>query len=53
MLGVITAIGGGAIRDVLSGRKTLLMSDEVYAVPVLIGCLLMLLGTYFFPAYQK
>jgi len=41
IMGVITAIGGGLIRDVLTGRKTLLMSDEVYAVPVVLGCLLM------------
>ena len=40
MLGVVTAIGGGLIRDVLAGRPTLLMSRELYAVPVLLGCLL-------------
>ncbi|MEY3498239.1 MAG: hypothetical protein RLZZ325_1246, partial [Pseudomonadota bacterium] len=28
ILGVVTAIGGGLIRDVLAGRKTLLMSYE-------------------------
>jgi uncharacterized membrane protein YeiH len=39
MLGVVTAIGGGLIRDVLAGRPTLLMSRELYAVPVLLGCL--------------
>lgn len=40
MLGVVTAIGGGLIRDVLAGRPTLLMSRELYAIPVLIGCIL-------------
>jgi len=49
ILGVITAIGGGAIRDVLTGRKTLLMSDEVYAVPVLLGCLCLLIILHFYP----
>lgn len=50
MLGIITAIGGGLLRDVLSGRKTLLMSDEVYTVPIFLGCLIMLVTIHFFPA---
>lgn len=49
MLGVITAIGGGLTRDVLAGRKTLLMSAEIYTLPVILGSLLMLIGVYFFP----
>lgn len=49
MLGVITAIGGGLIRDMLSGRRTLLMTDEVYAVPVVIGCLVTLVTLKFYP----
>jgi uncharacterized membrane protein YeiH len=39
-MGVLTSIGGGLIRDVLAGRPTLLMSREVYATPILIGCAL-------------
>ncbi len=39
LLGIITAIGGGLLRDVLAGRQTLLMSREIYAVPVLLGTL--------------
>jgi uncharacterized membrane protein YeiH len=48
MLGVITAIGGGLLRDVLAGRKTLLMSSEIYAIPVVIGSsvLVLLLGVF-------
>lgn len=38
ILGIITAIGGGLMRDVLAGRQTLLMTRELYATPVLIGC---------------
>jgi uncharacterized membrane protein YeiH len=38
MLGVVTAIGGGLIRDVLAGRQNLLMKRELYAIPVLLGC---------------
>jgi uncharacterized membrane protein YeiH len=53
IMGVITAIGGGLIRDVLTGRKTLLMSDEVYAVPVVLGCLLMAIVLHFAPEYKS
>jgi uncharacterized membrane protein YeiH len=49
MLGVITAIGGGLIRDVLAGRPTLLMSRELYAVPVLLGCFLFVVLLAYFP----
>ncbi|QDU94033.1 trimeric intracellular cation channel family protein [Lignipirellula cremea] len=38
ILGVLTAIGGGLLRDVLANRDTLLMRPELYAVPVLLGC---------------
>ena len=39
-MGVLTSIGGGLIRDVLAGRPTLLMSREIYATPILFGCVL-------------
>lgn len=52
MLGVITAIGGSLIRDVLSGRKTLLMTDEVYAVPVVMGCLVTLITLKLYPSLE-
>lgn len=40
ILGVLTGIGGGLLRDVLAGRPTLLMSRDLYATPILIGCAL-------------
>jgi uncharacterized membrane protein YeiH len=43
IMGVLTSIGGGLVRDVLAGRPTLLMSREIYATPVLIGCTLYVL----------
>lgn len=52
MLGVITAIGGGLIRDVLAQRQTLLMSRELYAVPVMIGCILYTLVLAYAPEYR-
>jgi len=38
LMGLMTGIGGGLIRDVLAGRPTLLMSREIYATPILLGC---------------
>jgi len=37
VMGVITGIGGGLIRDVLTGQPTLLMRRELYMTPILIG----------------
>jgi uncharacterized membrane protein YeiH len=52
MMGVITAIGGGLIRDVLAQRQTLLMGRELYAVPVLIGCIIFTLVLAYAPEYR-
>jgi uncharacterized membrane protein YeiH len=52
ILGVITAIGGGLLRDVLAGRPTLLMSRELYAVPLLFGCSLFAVILAFAPEYH-
>ncbi|NQD37153.1 trimeric intracellular cation channel family protein [Permianibacter sp. IMCC34836] len=38
MMGVWTSIGGGIARDVLASRTNLLMSTEIYATPILVGC---------------
>jgi uncharacterized membrane protein YeiH len=37
VMGVITGIGGGMIRDLLTGHPTLLMSRDLYATPILLG----------------
>lgn len=49
LLGVITAIGGGLLRDVLAGQPTLLMRRELYAVPLTIGCTLNVVLLGYFP----
>lgn len=49
ILGIITAIGGGILRDVIAGRKNLLMSTELYAIPVALGCSLLMVGLHFYP----
>jgi uncharacterized membrane protein YeiH len=51
ILGVVTAIGGGLIRDVLAGHKTLLMNRDLYAIPVTLGCLLYVVSLAFLPEH--
>lgn len=53
ILGIITAIGGGLIRDVLAGRQTLLMRREIYAIPISFGCALYVALLEFAPAYRS
>ncbi|WP_085725115.1 trimeric intracellular cation channel family protein [Pseudomonas sp. R37(2017)] len=50
MMGVLTSIGGGIARDVLAGRASLLMSREIYATPILLGCTLYVLLRDLFPS---
>lgn len=52
ILGTVTAIGGGLIRDVLVGRQTLLMTRELYTTPVLLGCTLYVVVLYFYSEYR-
>jgi uncharacterized membrane protein YeiH len=51
ILGVVTAIGGGLLRDVLAGRKTLIMSHELYDIPVSFGCITYVLILNYCPQY--
>lgn len=51
ILGVITAIGGGLIRDMIAGRRNLLMSHELYAIPVSLGCMLYVFILEFAPRF--
>lgn len=52
MLGILTGIGGGLIRDVLSGRETLLMSRELYATPIMLGSILYVFLLDIIPEYR-
>jgi uncharacterized membrane protein YeiH len=52
ILGIVTAIGGGLLRDILAGRKTLLMSHELYAIPVTLGCCIYILILNFLPQHS-
>ena len=37
ILGVITAVGGGTLRDVLTGRVPIVLRSELYAIPALLA----------------
>jgi len=39
ILGAITAVGGGTMRDVLIGRIPVVLRSELYAIPALAGAL--------------
>ncbi|MCK0111770.1 TRIC cation channel family protein [Ornithinimicrobium sp. F0845] len=43
-LGVITAVGGGALRDVLAGQVPEVLRRELYAVPALVGAILIVVA---------
>jgi uncharacterized membrane protein YeiH len=46
LLGVITGVGGGVIRDVLVGQvPTILRRGELYAIPALAGASIAVLGS--------
>lgn len=44
VLGVITAIGGGVVRDLLAGEVPLVLRREIYALAALCGATLTVLG---------
>jgi len=46
LLGVITAVGGGVLRDILLNRVPVILQKEVYASAALVGALIVVLGDY-------
>jgi uncharacterized membrane protein YeiH len=49
LMGVITGIAGGMIRDMLTGRMPLLLGREFYATPALLGAVVFCLLRHYFP----
>lgn len=45
LMGMLTAIGGGMIRDLLAGRVPVVFRGELYATPALAGAFIAVLGT--------
>lgn len=52
IMGIITGIGGGLVRDVLTDRPTLLMTKDLYATPILVGSILYLALLMFAPSFS-
>ncbi len=46
LLGVITAVGGGILRDILLNRIPIILEKEIYASAALIGASIMVAGKY-------
>lgn len=44
LMGVLTAVGGGVVRDVLAGRVPVVLRSELYATPALVGASVAVLG---------
>ncbi|QUM78033.1 TRIC cation channel family protein [Moritella sp. 24] len=42
-MGMVTAIFGGVLRDILAHRRTLFNDTDMYATPVILGCCLYIL----------
>jgi len=52
IMGIVTGIGGGLIRDVLTDRPTLLMTKELYATPILLGSVVYIALLYLAPGFE-
>lgn len=44
ILGAVTAVGGGTVRDMLIGRVPVVLRHELYAIPALVGALVLVSG---------
>ncbi|WP_435741432.1 trimeric intracellular cation channel family protein [Nocardioides sp. SYSU DS0663] len=44
LLGMVTAIGGGMVRDLLAGRVPVVFRGELYAIPALAGATAVVVG---------
>jgi uncharacterized membrane protein YeiH len=44
LMGLVTAIGGGVMRDVLAGRVPAVFRGELYATPALAGAVVVVIG---------
>lgn len=46
LLGMVTAVGGGVVRDILLNRIPVILEKEIYASAALIGALIVIMGRY-------
>jgi uncharacterized membrane protein YeiH len=47
LVGVMTAVGGGVLRDILLTRVPVILKKEIYASAALIGAIIVVAGDYF------
>ena len=52
LMGVITGITGGMLRDILTGRMPLMLGKEFYATPALLGALVFITLNANFPLHE-
>jgi uncharacterized membrane protein YeiH len=45
LMGMLTAIGGGMLRDLLAGRVPTVLKGELYATPALVGAVVAVVGS--------
>ena len=45
LMGCISAVGGGCLRDILTGRSPVILTKEIYASAALIGAGIQILGS--------
>lgn len=50
LLGVVTAVGGGVVRDILVAEVPTVLRRDFYAIPALIGSLIIVLAAWLEPA---
>jgi len=46
LLGILTAVGGGVIRDIFLNRIPVIFENEIYASAALLGALVVVVGSY-------
>lgn len=44
LMGTLTAVGGGVVRDLLAGRVPVVLRSELYATPAMVGASVAVLG---------
>jgi uncharacterized membrane protein YeiH len=52
LMGLITGITGGMVRDILTGRMPLVLGKEFYATPALLGAIMLLFLNHYFPTHE-
>ncbi|MBP2133751.1 putative membrane protein YeiH [Methanomicrobium sp. W14] len=52
IMGVVTGISGGIMRDILTDRPNLVLKQELYATPILIGGVMYVCMLYLLPALK-